>query len=206
MANDHDYSTPEPKYNLLGSSYLLVSFEETIAIKYEGRDIASIFNDWSGGQFENLRFPHTEYHVLHEIWCKAYYAKMMQWDMLDAWGREVVMRLIYEIPDLQDETRDRAPAEKLSPASPKQQTGYIYLLKSPTSAYKIGRTRNPKDRLKTFSVKLPFEVEYIALIPTDDMVELERVLHARFDHRRINGEWFELSPDEVAYIKELEQQ
>jgi hypothetical protein len=82
-------------------------------------------------------------------------------------------------------------------------TGYVYLLQSPTKAYKIGRSKNPENRLKTFSVKLPFEVEYIALIKTNDMVGLERQLHQRFADKRVNGEWFELSSEDVQYIQGL---
>jgi len=82
--------------------------------------------------------------------------------------------------------------------------GYVYLIQSPTNAYKIGRTINPADRIHTFSVKLPFEVEYLAVIPTDDMHQLETNLHARFADQRIDGEWFDLSDEDVAYIKSLE--
>jgi hypothetical protein len=82
-------------------------------------------------------------------------------------------------------------------------SGYVYLLQSPTKSYKIGRSKNPQDRLKTFSVKLPFEVEYIALIETPDMTGLERQLHERFAEKRVNGEWFELSEEDVQYIQGL---
>lgn len=81
--------------------------------------------------------------------------------------------------------------------------GYVYLLQSPTKAYKIGRTSNPKSRAKTFGVQLPFEVEFICLIQADDMRQLETELHQRFSDKRINGEWFALSPDDVDYMKGL---
>jgi hypothetical protein len=81
--------------------------------------------------------------------------------------------------------------------------GYVYLLQSPTGYYKIGRTRDPSDRIKTFSVKLPFEVEYIIVISTFDMVKLETDLHHKYANKRIEGEWFELSSADVAYIKGL---
>lgn len=82
--------------------------------------------------------------------------------------------------------------------------GFVYLLQSPTSAYKIGRTADPDDRMATFSVKLPFEVEYEHLIETSNMYQLESELHARFADRRVNGEWFDLTNEDVAYIKSLE--
>jgi hypothetical protein len=81
--------------------------------------------------------------------------------------------------------------------------GYVYLLQSPTKYRKIGKTKNPNNRLKTFSVKLPFEVEYEALIQTNNMSQLEVDLHNLFASKRVNGEWFDLSPEDVEYIKGL---
>lgn len=81
--------------------------------------------------------------------------------------------------------------------------GFVYLLQSQSGHYKIGRTTNPQNRLKTFSVKLPFEVEYICLIQVQDMYQMESELHTRFAEKRINGEWFNLSPEDVNYIKGL---
>lgn len=81
--------------------------------------------------------------------------------------------------------------------------GYVYLVQSPTSFYKIGRTKNPDDRLKTFEVKLPFEVSYAAVIEACDMYTLEKTLHHIYDSKRVNGEWFNLSDTDVQYIKSL---
>lgn len=84
--------------------------------------------------------------------------------------------------------------------------GYVYLLKSPTTNYKIGRTKNPDDRLRTFTVKLPFEVEYDHLIKCSDMYRAEAILHGRFNRKRVNGEWFNLTDAEVFFVKRLERQ
>lgn len=90
-------------------------------------------------------------------------------------------------------------------AQPKHQNrqGFVYLLQSDTGFYKIGRTKNPKSRSKTFGVQLPFEVKFIATIATPDMHSLEAELHAHFASKRVNGEWFNLSPEDVGYIKSL---
>lgn len=99
--------------------------------------------------------------------------------------------------------------EKARKASKKQEkrlatgAGYVYLIQSPTGAYKIGRTKNPKDRMKTFGVQLPFEVEFVHLIETPDMYTLESDLHKRFEERRVNGEWFALEPADIEFIKGL---
>jgi hypothetical protein len=81
--------------------------------------------------------------------------------------------------------------------------GYVYLIRSDSGHYKIGRTKNPDNRIETFKLQLPIEVEYEHLVKSDDMVTLERDLHARFEAKRINGEWFDLEPEDVIYIKSL---
>lgn len=80
-------------------------------------------------------------------------------------------------------------------------SGWVYLLKSPRNHYKIGHTNNPENRLRTFNVKLPFDVEYEHLIECKDRFIAERDLHALFAAKRINGEWFALDPDDIAFIK-----
>jgi len=85
-------------------------------------------------------------------------------------------------------------------------SGYVYLIKSLTSEefYKIGKTKNPGDRTRTFNVKLPFDVEYLALIKAYDMHELEKVLHRRFARKRASGEWFKLDDEDIEFIQSLE--
>jgi len=82
-----------------------------------------------------------------------------------------------------------------------KRVGYVYILRSSSGYYKIGRTKNPDDRLKTFSVKLPFEVEYEHVIATDDMVELEKAFHMLFEKKRVEGEWFDLNAEDIEILK-----
>lgn len=83
----------------------------------------------------------------------------------------------------------------------KDRSGYVYVVKSPTGYYKIGRTKSPEDRLKTFEVKLPFEVEYVHLISTSDMVSTESDIHKYFAAKRTNGEWFALDEQDLAILQ-----
>lgn len=99
--------------------------------------------------------------------------------------------------------RYRPPAEPASVPMKRKSDGYVYLLMSPTGHYKIGHTREPKVRMKTFEIKLPFEVEFAHLIPTPDRFKLEKELHQKFADRRVNGEWFALTDADVLYIKSL---
>jgi len=79
--------------------------------------------------------------------------------------------------------------------------GYVYLLKTYDGLYKIGRTVDPDNRLRTFSVKLPFPVEYEYLIRCKDRFETERALHQQFSHKRVNGEWFRLDQNDIEQIE-----
>lgn len=81
--------------------------------------------------------------------------------------------------------------------------GYVYLLAVHNSPglYKIGRTFDLDDRIRTFNVKLPFPVEYEHTIKTDNCYALERTLHNLFKDQRVNGEFFTLSKVDVQFIK-----
>jgi len=83
---------------------------------------------------------------------------------------------------------------------PKRNEGWVYLLKSGTY-YKIGASIQVNKRIRTLRTLPPFDINLVCTIETDDMYKLERQLHARFSNKRVNGEWFELEPDDVAYIK-----
>lgn len=69
--------------------------------------------------------------------------------------------------------------------------GYIYLINAVGSNYfKIGLTKNPRQRIKQISPKMPFETEYVLLWRTLFMHHAEKYLHDYFEECRANGEWF----------------
>lgn len=80
--------------------------------------------------------------------------------------------------------------------------GYVYLLQS-GPFYKIGVSTNVKRRVRELSTLPPFNINVICTIPSENRYELEGNLHTRFSDKHINGEWFELEPSDVAYIKGL---
>lgn len=90
------------------------------------------------------------------------------------------------------------------PPSPRKvESGYVYLIRSEQGAYKIGKSKNAERRISAMGVKLPFPIEPIQIIKTDDMNNLEAQLHYKFIEKRIEGEWFNLAPDDIEYIKGL---
>ncbi len=82
--------------------------------------------------------------------------------------------------------------------------GYVYVLRAIDGSYKIGKSTNPKSRKRTFDVRLPFQVEYVHTILTDDMGKLEKALHHKFRAKRLNNsEFFKLDELEVKFIIDL---
>lgn len=107
--------------------------------------------------------------------------------------------LIDRIDQSIEERRSYRPTP--TPKSTRQiQSGWIYLLKGPKGYYKIGRTLNVENRLKTFGIKLPFDVKFTHAFMSEDYTKTEKDLHTRFTHRRKNGEWFALTKDEVSWF------
>lgn len=78
--------------------------------------------------------------------------------------------------------------------------GYVYMLKS-GRRYKIGKTTSPLKRLGQIGIELPERSEPIHTIETDDPSGIEAYWHNRFKDKRLNGEWFELSADDVRAFK-----
>lgn len=95
--------------------------------------------------------------------------------------------------------RDKLVAGKYPPIK----GGYVYLMRSTLGDYKIGCSARPQNRLMTFGVTLPYPVELIHLIYSPDMYRTEQELHARFQDKRIAGEWFKLDEGDVAVIMEM---
>lgn len=118
------------------------------------------------------------------------------------------LKWIASIDELKELSPDAILPEPSTLPIPERQTdrsGYVYVLHSYDNLFKIGRARHPDNRLRTFSVKLPFPVEYICLIKCRDMYKLEKDLHHSYAHKRVNGEWFRLDDEDIQALKKLEE-
>lgn len=80
--------------------------------------------------------------------------------------------------------------------------GYVYVIDGGHFYYKIGKAQDPKRRLVQLQRSAPTLLHIVHLIPTDHMTMLEGLLHTRFADCRRHGEWFELTPEDIAWIKE----
>jgi len=73
----------------------------------------------------------------------------------------------------------------------------VYILKTGKNLYKIGKTQDLQKRLSSYHTHLPVEFRVIRQYPAANMNELEESLHIVFQHKRLKGEWFELTEDDL---------
>lgn len=73
----------------------------------------------------------------------------------------------------------------------------VYILKTGKNLYKIGKTQDLQKRLASYHTHLPILFRVVRQYPAANMNELEEGLHIVFQHRRIKGEWFQLTDQEL---------
>lgn len=95
----------------------------------------------------------------------------------------------------EDSRRAAADAELLRRS---RFTTFVYIMEDRRkNLFKIGRSKTPGKRERTLQSEVP-ETMLRFSIPAEETHEKE--LHARFAHRRIRGEWFELSEDDLVEV------
>lgn len=71
-----------------------------------------------------------------------------------------------------------------------------YILTDNSGLYKIGSTTNLNERLKQLSIGNP-NIQLCFYLKCD----VERILHDKFASKRVKGEWFKLTKEDLAYMR-----
>lgn len=103
-------------------------------------------------------------------------------------GWDDVAALLADVPD--------PPEPDLRP----KLTGAVYLLRF-GSHHKIGCSEVPDQRVVGLQQMLPPGTNLVHLIKTDDPYGVENYWHRRFAAKRIKGEWFKLSRQDIAAFR-----
>jgi hypothetical protein len=77
---------------------------------------------------------------------------------------------------------------------PRVDPGYIYIFES-NARYKIGKTKNIKDRRRAAKTWLP-DMTLVGFKPFWSVLNIERLLHAGFAVHWYSGEWFNFEGDD----------
>lgn len=157
-----------------------------------------LFNDLAYIFSSGRPFRFSDWEVAHNL-SALHDAQLLDW-LKDS---DVITPAQYEAM-LQGVQKISEPVQRAAPSAivrDVKKPGFVYVLKSETGHFKIGRTIDPDSRYKTFGITLPFRIEYELVIKADDYVALEKALHARFAAKRLDGEWFQLTPDDLEMLR-----
>lgn len=78
--------------------------------------------------------------------------------------------------------------------------GYVYLILSADGCVKIGIAGNPQKRLQELQIGHAGVLRLIHIIPSADPEKLERKLHLAYGPKRVRGEWFQLTDEDIQQI------
>lgn len=112
--------------------------------------------------------------------------------LTDENGNELTEDFWSEIKNIEESKKHKSAYNKKG----KSVKGYVYFMSDKSCSIKIGCTTNIKNRkyqLATTHSKL----DILRLIKCDDIYCLEKLLHFKFRDKKIKGEWFALTKNEI---------
>lgn len=69
----------------------------------------------------------------------------------------------------------------------------MYVLSCDGINFKIGRTKDINKRIRQLNTARDENLTLVISCQTMDSLELEKILHRKFNHYRVNREWFKLN-------------
>lgn len=83
---------------------------------------------------------------------------------------------------------------------PAPKKSYVYLISADDGTYKIGYSKSPEKRTMMLQSVDDRQLKLIQYVETYTPVVTERELHSRFSDKKLKGEWFNLTKEDVDSI------
>ncbi|MBA2705837.1 MAG: GIY-YIG nuclease family protein [Blastocatellia bacterium] len=99
-------------------------------------------------------------------------------------------------------TYDSMHTAELRMRPPPRNVGYVYLIRNPAGLVKIGRSQNPNIRLRSLMTGSVDKLELLHTIECQHPHAIERALHRTYSGKRVRGEWFKLTDEDIESIKQ----
>jgi site-specific recombinase XerD len=92
----------------------------------------------------------------------------------------------------------RSIRTKISPDQ-NENKGFIYVVceNQESGPTKIGLSNSPSKRMPTLQTGNPRKLKMVAKFKCENMTSFERLTHRHFADRHLNGEWFDVAPNEA---------
>jgi hypothetical protein len=81
--------------------------------------------------------------------------------------------------------------------------GFVYFVLSDAGYYKIGKARNCQQRFMNLQASTTMALRIVHQIASNDALWLEAKFHRFFASKRLKGEWFDLSSEDLAAVKTM---
>lgn len=96
---------------------------------------------------------------------------------------------------------------KAGERKPQKKAAQVYIIQmqndAPILTCKIGVSNAPEKRLKALQTSNPHPLEIVHSFSADPAEEAEKCLHARYQHSQLNGEWFQLTPEQLNELRHI---
>lgn len=80
---------------------------------------------------------------------------------------------------------------------------YVITYNELPGMYKIGIATNMKARLAALACGVPYNPVVVCTVKSKSPTDLEKMLHTKFQDKRINREWFMLDELDISFISKL---
>lgn len=186
--------------------FVLGSEGEYLALTNQERLI--YVSHWYGNS-DNISVPNVAKTAESIIGCNAKMGdafKDVLWELLDKYHDfpflKLSEKLRVKIAQLIGYKRKEVMPTNTKPSDIKPNIEYVYFLTADNGLTKIGKTTRLDERIHHFTTKLPYELTETLVLETNNCTVLETELHNKFVNKRIRGEWFNLTREDISWIRD----